>query len=565
MKKIILSLILLSFFSFNSFAQNTLLYETGKISVPMDTKGYFGIMSENFETKRGTFDGKLLLNCGGFYLSGKLQDSLWARGQAIAGLMPNYLPGKFGVAPNDSINKLYIVKKEDTPFGSSWENWENAVELGAKFYDGNNDGIYNPVDLNGNGQWDANEDKPDLVGDKMVWTIFNDGNEGPDSQYPIGSTPMGIEIKQTVFSFDSLDEYSDIIFIRYKIKNVREDETPMDSVFFSIYSDPDLGNYMDDFVGCDISLDAGYAYNNGTDSEYGNTPPCFMTKLISGPKAYIPGVSYVDANGNNQYEEGETVLDSAKFYNGENFGINSIPGACNLGMKSFFHYIKSYPLLADPHEVYQVRNIMTGYFPNGELVNPCDWTFGDVVNDDCNTINKKYFYSGDPVTNSGWLNNYAQDQRLVVTTGPFNLTSEDETEILVAYIVGQGSNALESITRARVLANYAQDITENNFMGKITLGKEDIAQIPNNITLAQNYPNPFNPSTTISFELPENSNVKLAIYNLLGEEVKVLVNSPLSAGTHKVELNGSNLASGMYLYRLTTDRNTISKKAILLK
>jgi hypothetical protein len=68
--------------------------------------------------------------------------------------------------------------------------------------------------------------------------------------------------------------------------------------------------------------------------------------------------------------------------------------------------------------------------------------------------------------------------------------------------------------------------------------------------LYQNYPNPFNPSTTIKFELPKSSMVRLSVYDLPGREVTVLVNERVEAGVHEVNFDGSNLASGVYLYRL---------------
>ena len=72
------------------------------------------------------------------------------------------------------------IKKNDPDFGTSWQQYRFAADTGADFYDGDNDGIYNPVDLNSNGRWDVNEDKPDIFGDETVWCIFNDGQ--PASQ-----------------------------------------------------------------------------------------------------------------------------------------------------------------------------------------------------------------------------------------------------------------------------------------------------------------------------------------------------------------------------------------------
>ena len=84
--------------------------------------------------------------------------------------------------------------------------------------------------------------------------------------------------------------------------------------------------------------------------------------------------------------------------------------------------------------------------------------------------------------------------------------------------------------------------------------------------LSQNYPNPFNPSTSIEFELKEDARVKLTVYNVLGEEVAELVNGEINAGTHKVEFNGANLASGIYVYRLDAGNKFIeTRKMVLMK
>jgi hypothetical protein len=83
--------------------------------------------------------------------------------------------------------------------------------------------------------------------------------------------------------------------------------------------------------------------------------------------------------------------------------------------------------------------------------------------------------------------------------------------------------------------------------------------------LEQNYPNPFNPTTTIQFALPQGGMYKLKVYSVLGEEVAELINNELSAGIHKVSFDASRLSSGMYIYRLTGNNVTITKKMLLMK
>ncbi|MCB0723627.1 MAG: T9SS type A sorting domain-containing protein [Ignavibacteriae bacterium] len=98
------------------------------------------------------------------------------------------------------------------------------------------------------------------------------------------------------------------------------------------------------------------------------------------------------------------------------------------------------------------------------------------------------------------------------------------------------------------------------------VGIEPISSvIPDKYELYQNYPNPFNPNTNIKFDLPKGSNVKLTIYNSLGQKVAELFNGELSAGTYRYSWGAGNFASGIYFYRLETDEFVQTKKLVLLK
>lgn len=100
--------------------------------------------------------------------------------------------------------------------------------------------------------------------------------------------------------------------------------------------------------------------------------------------------------------------------------------------------------------------------------------------------------------------------------------------------------------------------------------KKESGKLPTEYVLEQNYPNPFNPITTIKFSVPNNNiasplNVSLKIYDVLGNEVKTLINKALSAGNYSLEFNASNLASGIYIYKLNAGAFTASRKMILVK
>ncbi len=89
--------------------------------------------------------------------------------------------------------------------------------------------------------------------------------------------------------------------------------------------------------------------------------------------------------------------------------------------------------------------------------------------------------------------------------------------------------------------------------------------LPNEYQLFQNYPNPFNPSTKIKFNLPESSNVNLEIYNILGQKIAELVNEQLTAGSHEVEFNSKEFASGLYFYKLSANDFISIKNMMIIK
>ena len=88
---------------------------------------------------------------------------------------------------------------------------------------------------------------------------------------------------------------------------------------------------------------------------------------------------------------------------------------------------------------------------------------------------------------------------------------------------------------------------------------------PTKFELSQNYPNPFNPSTTISFSLPQSGNVKLTVYNLLGEQVAELVNGFNEAGVHSINFNAENFNSGVLIYKLEANSFVLARKMTLIK
>lgn len=115
--------------------------------------------------------------------------------------------------------------------------------------------------------------------------------------------------------------------------------------------------------------------------------------------------------------------------------------------------------------------------------------------------------------------------------------------------------------------HYSYRLKQVDYDGTTTYSPvvEADVKAPNQYQLSQNYPNPFNPSTTIKFSLPEKANVKLIVYNNLGQQVAEIVNSSMEPGYHQVQFDASKLASGMYIYRLEAGKFSDTKKMTIIK
>jgi len=544
---------------------NLNIYADGKfnrLQIPLDNKGNLGAIPLPGTSPGGKYDDLVVLFAGGFLLTGTINNDVWLNGVMMASLIGDYLPGSLG---RNALNTglIFIVRSDDPPFGNSWQGWRMAVKDGAPFYDGDGDGVYNPVDKNGNGLWDIDEDRPDLIGDYTAWCVFNDGV--PREKRRLTDTePVKIEVQQTIFGWKgNPDEpLGNTVFVRYKIENKNYDIPVMDSVYFGIIYDPDIGEYTNDLIGCDTILNSGFTYNSGPDNQFGANPPTLLIKYLQGAPAFIPGVSFIDNNFNSVFDPGiDTPIDTAIIKGGSYIGLKSVPGAVNLNMTSHIQSVQLHPGQID--NKYTIAARLKGRIGTGQLVDPCSWLLGSVFGVNCSDINPLYMYSGDPITQFGWINNVPIDQRTYVNSGPFSLEVNKPVEIIVAYLCGRGTSHLNSITVAKEYAGFIDEFYANNF----TFSASQTTSVKNETTnrLGNNYPNPFNPVTTIAFNIKEAGRVKLKVFDILGKEVVTLVDENKNGGTHTVVFDGSRLPSGVYFYELKINEYREIKKMILMR
>ncbi len=123
------------------------------------------------------------------------------------------------------------------------------------------------------------------------------------------------------------------------------------------------------------------------------------------------------------------------------------------------------------------------------------------------------------------------------------------------------------------LTGYTYNATITQFNGTLSPFKKSVTSVaignintpPKTFHLSQNYPNPFNPSTIIEYQIPNDTHVKILIFDIMGNQVAELLNGNVSAGTHVIRFNGIKLASGVYFYRIEAGEFSETKKFVLIK
>ena len=195
-------------------------------------------------------------------------------------------------------------------------------------------------------------------------------------------------------------------------------------------------------------------------------------------------------------------------------------------------------------------NANTGWVAGSEVIKTTNsgLNWYSQPNSGGNSINFKDAETGVTAGNDGTIK--------ITTNGGFNWNNDISGTNNHLYSVHYSSDGVMC-----AVGEKGTIICNTNLVGIKELNKN----IPQNYLLHQNYPNPFNPSTNIKFDIPKNEFVTLKVIDLLGQEVAILVNEKLSAGTYEVGWNASGYPSGVYFYRLQIDNFAKVNKMILAK
>ena len=377
------------------------------------------------------------------------------------------------------------------------------------------------------------EGKPYFLGTQTMFYVYND-NYFRQSGYT-SIAPMKAQILQTNWAYNRPGLLGNVIFTEYRIIN--RGSRIWNNFYFGIWNDDDVNCPCYGKTGCDTIRNLGYNYfTNTNDPQYGSNPPAIGNLFLNGLLKYT-------GNAN----------DTVRYYNP--------PGSNNLIVKAGYVNLKlrvsnrfnnsSYP--PEPTYNTETYRVITGHRRNGE-----SW-----INPVTNNVTT-FVHPGDPVTNTGWIQEYTAYKRTFHGTGPATVNPGDTVTVLYAQLIARGSDNINSITKLRETADFVQQIYDENFQSVVSI-KNISTEVPVNYELYQNYPNPFNPVTHLKFGISKLGFISLKVYDMLGKEVKILVNEDMSAGRYVVEFDGSNLPSGIYFYKFTADEFSETKSMVLLK
>ena len=155
---------------------------------------------------------------------------------------------------------------------------------------------------------------------------------------------------------------------------------------------------------------------------------------------------------------------------------------------------------------------------------------------------------------------YPQNNKITWSTFSSGFNNSKTSNIEIVSAAGQNFAGDSKADNTKIVSGFL-----SNYSVALTDAKENEQSFPTKFELSQNYPNPFNPSTTISYSIPQASNIKLEVFNILGEKIASLVNGFTQSGNHHVLWNAGNCASGIYFYRISSKDLVQTKKMMLLK
>jgi len=346
-----------------------------------------------------------------------------------------------------------------------WTNW--PVDIGAPYIERNGEpGYQAPPPYSDTFTFEdlipGNYDEPGIAGldpnspaDQVVWSVYNDLDRSRTMELE-GSEPIGLELQRSIWGYARTDAMGNLFFNETLIINKGGVDVNgagglgtfyIDSMYVAQWSDPDLGAFSDDLLACDTTLSMGYIYNgNAADREYqryGQVVPAAGYDFLAGPLVHsdMPGARAV-------------------------FNRRYVDGYVNLGMTGFSWFSAGSPI-SDPPSDYdgglQWDKMFRGFQPlSGAVEIPYPFPPGVTPNN--------FPLAGNPVDQTGLLDGLGAlysfapgDRRLSMSSGPFQMAPGDTQQVVVAFVAGQGSDRLSSISVMKFNDKFAQQTFDDLF------------------------------------------------------------------------------------------------------
>lgn len=367
------------------------------------------------------------------------------------------------------------------------------------------------IDVNSNNIYDpANGDYPQIRGDQAIFYMVNDDKQ---AHAETGGQKFGIEIHGMAYSFagETDSALNQTVFVNYKIYN--RSVNNYDSVYFGSWSDMDLGDYADDYVGSDSILNMYYTYNSdnndgtGTSPSYGTAAPAQGTIFLNNP------------------------------------------------ISKFIYYNNDVTVTGNPGVATEYYNYLRGRWKDGTPV-----TFGG--NGYGGTTPADFMFSGKPEVPSGWTEvesgNTPGDRRGIMSAGPFTLPVGGVICVDLAYPFARdysGSN-LTSLGILRERAQNIQAFYDNQgYQCTFLTGVGTRPILDNNFNI---YPNPASQSITVQAG-KENQIDKVILYSIEG---KIIFEKLIGAENNLTTIDIQNLSSGIYILECITENGSTKMKVI---
>ena len=347
----------------------------------------------------------------------------------------------------------YEIPEVITNWPASRLNIDGTYDYLAPYIDVNADGEYNESDYpayNVAGNLNCTNDDM-LFGDQSIWWVFNDrGNYHGET----GGADIGLEIQAQAFAYKTVDELGDMTFYSYKIIN-RSTEA-LNETYFGQWVDPDVGNYQDDYIGCDVELGLGYCYNGDDNDEsdalqgvngYGENPPAVGVDFFRGPLADANDGIDNDRDGEIDEEGEQIIMSKFVYYNNAAWDTDI------------------YDWNNDPVFAIDYYNYLKGIWTNGQPM-----TYGGnggvATNPECD-----FMFPGqsDPNFDTNWdettAGNTPSDRRFIQSAGPFTLEPGAVNYITTGVVWARADKGgpLASVQKLKEADQLAQTLFDNCF------------------------------------------------------------------------------------------------------